>query len=294
VDWIKLPVRIRDDPRVTMLAEKLDVPFHAALGMVVHVLTWCAAHDTRCLPASMDGRSRQAFRDVGLAGPEGLSDFGEIVTARAGAKDYERDRKAAYRLRRRKLLTGHIDVPGTPGHVPELSQDCPGQTGNRLRKSLEISVDVPGTCPGTGLGHVPDTSQESSSPSLPSLSFPLLPPHTPLITPLTLSPGTPPLSMVVAGKRGKKVNGEPPYSRLFARWWKNYPRKVGKDDAWKAWQRAVRREGVTEEAFEQAAGETLDWQMRSRKWRQDDGQFVPHPTTYLNRGSWKDERGDDD
>lgn len=64
----------------------------------------------------------------------------------------------------------------------------------------------------------------------------------------------------------------------FAHFWTAYPKKVGKDDARKAWQK---RRPVL--AVVLAA---LDLQ---REWlARDSGQFIPNPATWLNQGRWQD------
>jgi hypothetical protein len=71
---------------------------------------------------------------------------------------------------------------------------------------------------------------------------------------------------------------------LFDRFWAAYPRKVGKDAAWKAWQkRRPDADGL------EAILAALAWQSRSSDWLKDGGQFIPHPSTWLNQARWHDE-----
>jgi hypothetical protein len=70
----------------------------------------------------------------------------------------------------------------------------------------------------------------------------------------------------------------------FEEFWSAYPRKVGKDDALKAWNKLK----PTKELLGLALT-ALSWQCLQETWRKDGGQFVPYPATWLNRGSWKDE-----
>lgn len=71
---------------------------------------------------------------------------------------------------------------------------------------------------------------------------------------------------------------------MFADFWRAYPRKVGKEAAWKSWQR-VKPDGVlvTRMLY------TLGWQRQQADWLKDGGQFIPHPATWLNQGRWQDE-----
>ena len=72
-------------------------------------------------------------------------------------------------------------------------------------------------------------------------------------------------------------------SAAFAAFWKTYPKKVGKDAAEKVWARKVKAEDV------QAVMDALDKHRSTEQWTQEGGRFIPHPSTWLNQGRWKDE-----
>lgn len=67
----------------------------------------------------------------------------------------------------------------------------------------------------------------------------------------------------------------------FAAFWSAYPRKVGKGAARRAWAKA-------RPPLDQVL-EAISWQRESEQWRRDQGQFIPHPATWLNQGRWEDE-----
>lgn len=69
----------------------------------------------------------------------------------------------------------------------------------------------------------------------------------------------------------------------FADFWSIYPRKVGKDKALAAWKRK-KLDAIADQIIEHV-------QIRIRRDRQwlEDQKYIPHPTTFLNRGGWKDE-----
>ncbi|WP_079415262.1 hypothetical protein [Thiomonas intermedia] len=73
----------------------------------------------------------------------------------------------------------------------------------------------------------------------------------------------------------------------FATFWKSYPRKVGKQDAMKAWKRLKPDADLV-----QAIGEGLERAKASEQWQRDRGQFVPHAATWLNGRRWEDEPDD--
>jgi hypothetical protein len=73
-------------------------------------------------------------------------------------------------------------------------------------------------------------------------------------------------------------------AELFARFWSLYPRKVGKEAARKAWDKLT----LTAELFEVMV-QALGAQSVSTEWTKDNGQFIPHPSTWLNGKRWEDE-----
>lgn len=73
----------------------------------------------------------------------------------------------------------------------------------------------------------------------------------------------------------------------FASFWKRYPRKVGKQDAMKAWKRLKPDADLL-----RAIGEGLERAKASEQWQRDRGQFIPHPATWLNGRRWEDEGTD--
>lgn len=76
----------------------------------------------------------------------------------------------------------------------------------------------------------------------------------------------------------------PSSGELFDRFWKLYPNKKCKDKASKAWAKLK----VDADLFAKiTAG--LAAQVASPDWRKDGGQYIPHPTTWLNGKRWEDE-----
>lgn len=72
----------------------------------------------------------------------------------------------------------------------------------------------------------------------------------------------------------------------FERFWTAYPRKVGKDAARKAFDKRKPSGEMVASMLTALAS-----QIHSPNWTKDDGQFIPHPTTWLNEGRWQDEVG---
>jgi len=71
---------------------------------------------------------------------------------------------------------------------------------------------------------------------------------------------------------------------MFNAFWKAYPKKQKRAVALKCWQKLK----VDEELFtEIMAG--LDRLKQSRQWREQDGKFIPMPSTFLKERRWEDE-----
>ena len=70
----------------------------------------------------------------------------------------------------------------------------------------------------------------------------------------------------------------------FERFWKLYPRKVGKDKAEKAWAKLK-----VDTALFNRMGTALAAWSKSPDWTKDGGQFIPHAATWLNGKRWEDE-----
>jgi hypothetical protein len=79
------------------------------------------------------------------------------------------------------------------------------------------------------------------------------------------------------------------YPDDFTAFWKAYPRKIDKGEAFKAWQK-IRPPRPTLEAV-LASITSLK---TSRQWTEENGRFIPHPATWLNRRGWESEVSSDD
>lgn len=75
---------------------------------------------------------------------------------------------------------------------------------------------------------------------------------------------------------------------LFAYFWEQYPKKVAKKDA----KRAFDKLGVDETLLNRILL-ALEKQKGSYDWQKDNGQFIPYPATWLNGRRWEDEMGED-
>jgi len=76
---------------------------------------------------------------------------------------------------------------------------------------------------------------------------------------------------------------EKAYPKGFEEWWKVYPLKVGKLEAVKAWKSSGNKPPLGEMITK------LEEQKESWDWQKNDGEYIPHPATYLRGGRWADE-----
>ena len=75
----------------------------------------------------------------------------------------------------------------------------------------------------------------------------------------------------------------------FAIFWSNYPKKVAKADALKAFTKLIKKQPDVDK-FMSILMASLEWWKRQASWVKDGGKFVPHPATWLNRGNWEDSK----
>jgi hypothetical protein len=83
-------------------------------------------------------------------------------------------------------------------------------------------------------------------------------------------------------KKENVSNKEPAGFLLF---WAAYPKKVGKGAAVKAWWVHVKPSRVETDTILGA----IEWQKKSDQWTKENGQFIPHPATWLNQHRWEDQ-----
>ena len=70
---------------------------------------------------------------------------------------------------------------------------------------------------------------------------------------------------------------------LFSRFWKEYPLKVGKQNAVKSFQKCCPDEPTLESIL--AGGDR--WR-KSQQWTRDAGKYIHHPATFLNQRRWEE------
>jgi hypothetical protein len=96
----------------------------------------------------------------------------------------------------------------------------------------------------------------------------------------TISVEYPTKSVLIEEKRTEDIRLDKKniYTEDFTIFWTAYPKKTGKDAAYKSWTKAKPRLDDVMYA--------LSWQQDSDQWKRG---YIPNPATYLNQGRWKDE-----
>ncbi len=107
-------------------------------------------------------------------------------------------------------------------------------------------------------------------------------------TPLTPQEGAEPeLEKSENPAKGKSKSGPKAADKnieRFEKFWKSYPRKIGKGQARKVWLRLKPNDELTDTLVM-----AVEAQKKSEQWQKSQGQFIPHPTTWLNQERWEDE-----
>ena len=70
----------------------------------------------------------------------------------------------------------------------------------------------------------------------------------------------------------------------FESFWNAYPRKVGKAQAKKAWNKIKPNDETV-----MAIAENIALRIKHGEWSTDNKTFIPHASTYLNNSRWEDE-----
>lgn len=73
----------------------------------------------------------------------------------------------------------------------------------------------------------------------------------------------------------------------FAQFWAQYPKKVAKKDAYKAFVKIIKCQKNVEN-FINTTLASLEWWKKSKTWMDSSGRYIPYPASWLNGGHWED------
>jgi hypothetical protein len=83
--------------------------------------------------------------------------------------------------------------------------------------------------------------------------------------------------------KGDDGDKKPSLVQQFDAFWDAYPRKVGKQAAFKSWSKINPGVALTDTILTAIAN-----QKDGRDWTREDGRYIPNPATWLNQGRWDD------
>lgn len=89
-------------------------------------------------------------------------------------------------------------------------------------------------------------------------------------------------------RKEKKINETENINRQFDEFWSLYPRKLKKQKA-KEWFEKNKPPNELFVIMITALKKFID----SKEWKSNNGQYIPHPTTWLNQKRWEDLSGDE-
>lgn len=80
----------------------------------------------------------------------------------------------------------------------------------------------------------------------------------------------------------KVVNFE---ETAFTQFWSAYPKKINKQGTLRAFKKIKNLDTELPSILD-----AIERFKNSKSWQKDNGQFIPHPTTFINQERWKDEQ----
>lgn len=146
----------------------------------------------------------------------------------------------------------------------------------KAKKSAEASVNARRANAERSLSKTPTDAERALGKTPTDVELP-----TPTPTPVVKENPLPLSGVGATDQAQPKVHEFPPG---FDRFWQAYPRKTAKPQAAKAFARLRPDEPLLSRMLA-----ALALQRQSAQWQRDDGQFIPHPSTWLNGRRWEDE-----
>ena len=85
-------------------------------------------------------------------------------------------------------------------------------------------------------------------------------------------------------KQTHKHKSTKEYTSDFLQFYNAYPKHIGREPAWKAWQKLNGSRPNLSTLITK-----INEMKKSEDWTKDNGKFIPHPATWLNQKRWEDE-----
>lgn len=250
-DWIKMRSDLSDDPAVFKIASVLKLDRFSVVGRLHAFWAWADKH---AVDGRVDGASSLLVDDV-VRG-EGFAD----ALVQVGW-----------------LLTGEdwLEVPNHDRHNGQSAKERALKNARqaRWRQGKDESVDGSSSTD-------PSTREEKRRREKSKSNTPLPPQGESASATVPGKIGQAPA--VPDQPEGQKAKFE--QSEGFEAFWEKYPRKTAKANATKAWVKLKPDAELAAKITQSLAKHCL-----SHEWLKDNGQFIPHPASWLNGRRWEDE-----
>jgi hypothetical protein len=84
-------------------------------------------------------------------------------------------------------------------------------------------------------------------------------------------------------REDKSIYGD----KRFQFFWKEYPKKAGKGDAWRAWKKLNPNDDIARSIIISVREHS-----KTTQWRKENGQYIPNPATFINGRRFDDTPGE--
>ena len=249
-DWIKMRSDLSDDPAVFKIAGALNLDRFSVIGRLHAFWAWADKH---AVDGRVDGASSLHVDDVVR--------FDGFANALAQVS---------------WLLIGDdfLEVPNHDRHNSQSAKERAQKNARQARWRHGKADDVDG-CPSTD----PSTREEKRRGEKNKSNTPSTP---------TGEDGNGAQKKVnqdgYGSVQARQIKRENDLPEGFEAFWERYPRKIARANALKAWTKLKLNAELIAKIMQSVAYHCV-----CADWVKDDGQFIPHPATWLNGKRWEDE-----
>lgn len=249
-DWIKMRSDLSDDPAVFKIAGALNLDRFSVIGRLHAFWAWADKH---AVDGRVDGASSLHVDDVVR--------FDGFANALAQVS---------------WLLIGDdfLEVPNHDRHNSQSAKERAQKNARQARWRHGKAGNVDG-CPSTDPSTREEKRREEKNRS-----------NTPS-TPTGEDGNGAPKKVKQDGHgsgQARQIKHENDLPEGFEAFWERYPRKIARANVLKAWMKLKPNAELVAKIMQSVAYHCV-----CADWVKDDGQFIPHPATWLNGKRWEDE-----
>lgn len=250
-DWIKMRVSLATDPAVIGMATSLDRSEFEVVGMLHHLWSWADAHSRDGHADGVTGKWINRFIQC-----DGFAD-------------------AVVKVGWLHITDTGIVFPDFDRHNGQ-SAKARGLAASRKQKQRSTVTEQAGHVSRTERDNVVTREEKKREEKNKSNTPP----------PPAGEDGAP--KEVEQDGHGsgqpKQMKRESDLPEGFEAFWEKYPRKTAKANALKAWAKLKPNAELATKIMQ-----SVGYHCVCADWVKDEGQFIPHPATWLNGKRWEDE-----